>query len=158
MLCCVLHQLCEKMTHFVCLRTSNTQLVERDRNDASVVFDLANSTSEDIADGVRIAMGVLRLCVAEHEKALSVTGHTGREVIDSVEEGKTICVPLFCLKCVDSFELAVDERLVTPSEVHVRIREAALQRGDVVPEAGGACTNCAKARCNGTELGVLKLN
>ena len=153
---CILHELCEKMRHVLRLVSCDVDLVERDRNDATVVLDFADSDADYFAQCDRWAVTLWRLCVGENEKALGVTVHPGRKVIDAIQKGKSIRVTLFGFESIDGLELAVDERLVAACEVHERVRDAALKGRDVVSNSGCAFTHGGEARRNTGEVRVLE--
>ncbi len=121
MLSRVLHELGEQVCHVLGLWTSNGQLVESDWNDTAVVLDLTDCDTEHFLEWNRWAVTLWRLGISENQEALGVTMHSSCEVVNSVEQCQFVGVPLFSLECVDGFELAIYECLVTTSQVDVGI-------------------------------------
>ena len=82
----VLHELCEKVSHFARLRASNVGFVERNWNDSLVVLDLANGDTENFAKWNCWAVALGGLCVGENKQALCIAMHASSEVIYSVQQ------------------------------------------------------------------------
>ena len=157
MLCCILHNLGEQMRKILCLRASNVQIIERDRNDSAIILDLTNSDTKDFTKLHSWAVTLGGLRVGKNKKALSVSTHAGRKVVDSIHEGKSIRVALLGLEGIDGFELTVDKRLITTCEVYEGVRDSALQGRYSLAYRRCAVTDRCKARSYFTELAVTHI-
>ena len=78
------------MSHVLGLVTRNAELIERDRNDAAIVLDLANSNTKHFAKRNGWTVALWSLCIGENQQALGVTVHASCEVIDPVEQREAI--------------------------------------------------------------------
>ena len=157
MLSSVLHELGKQVSKILCLRAGDIKIVERDRDDPSIIFDLADRDAQNLTQFTGRAMSFRCLCIGEHQKALGVATHAGSQVVDSVHKSKTISVALFGFEGVDGLKLAIDKRLVTASEVHERVGDSALEHRHTLPYRICALANSGKAFGNFTEFVLAKV-
>lgn len=109
----------------------NAEVLERHRDDAAVILDLANGDTEDFAQFDCGAVAFRSLCVGENEQAFGVSTHASSQVVYPIHHCELVSVAFFGFKRVDRFELTVEQRLVTACEVYEGVGDSILELCDL---------------------------
>ena len=141
----VFHQLSEKVGKVLGTMARNAEVFEGHRNDPAIILYLANSDSENFAELNWRSMTLRGFRISEYQQAFSVTAHTSSQVVNAIHNSEFVGIAFFGLEGVDRFELSIEKRLVAASEVHERVRNAALKFRDLTAEPHCALANRAQA-------------
>ena len=103
-------------------RATNERIRDLTDLDAIEVLDLCKCRAHDVLGGYRTTPLTRRTVTSQHEKALRVTTHTSRHVIETVQTLENLRVLLISLKIRDQVQHAVVQLLVTTAEVNEHLR------------------------------------
>ena len=119
---CIVEKLCKQVSYIGNDRTTKRRGGDLTDLDSVEVLDLGEGRTHDVLGCYRATPLTWRTVTGEHEEALSVSTHTGRHMVKTVETLQYVRVLLVSLQIGDQVQHAVVQLLISTTEVNEHFR------------------------------------